>query len=461
VADYPTFGFVTPANMGLLTDLYELTMADSYLRQEMNEPATFDVFVRDLPPHRAFLVSAGLESVLHYLQHLRFDADGIAYLRSLGRFSAEFLAYLRGFRFSGSVRAIAEGEIFFPQEPLVEVTAPRIEAQIVETFLLNTLNFQVMIATKAARTVMAAAGRNVIDFSPRRDHGADAAVKVARASYIGGCVGSSCVLAGQLYGIPVFGTMAHSYVMSFPDELSAFRAFARDFPDNCVLLIDTYDTLQGARHAITVAGEMRGGGGRLAGVRLDSGDLAADSRRVRALLDEAGLADAQIVLSGGLNETVIADLIRDGAAVDAFGIGTELGTSADAPFVEGVYKLVEDAEGYRIKLSTGKATLPGRKQVWRINDGDGVPREDLIALADEPGPPGATPLLAEVMKGGRTVQTDRLSEMQRRCAQRLGDLPLALRPLRGGVPLPVRLSPAMEALRSRMYQQAAETERAR
>ncbi len=459
--DYPTFGFVTPANLGLLTDLYELTMADSYLRQDMNEPATFDVFVRDLPPDRAFLVSAGLESVLHYLERLRFEEEGLAYLRSLGRFSAEFLEYLRGFRFSGSVRAIPEGEVFFPQEPLIEVTAPRIEAQIIETFLLNTLNFQVTIASKAARIVMAAAGRGVIDFSPRRDHGADAALKVARASYIGGGVGTSCVLAGQLYGIPVYGTMAHSYVMSFPDELSAFRAFARDFPDHCVLLIDTYDTLLGARHAIAVAKEMGARGGRLAGVRIDSGDLAADSRRVRRLLDEAGLADTQIVLSGGLNELTIAELIRDGAAADAFGVGTELGTSADAPFVEGVYKLVEDAEGYRIKLSTGKATLPGRKQVWRLAGGEGAPLEDLIALADEPGPQDAAPLLVEVMTGGRTIQTDRLPDMQRRCRERLAHLPPPLRALRGGSPLPVRLSAAMEALRARMYRQAAETERAR
>ncbi|MBI3975465.1 MAG: nicotinate phosphoribosyltransferase [Armatimonadetes bacterium] len=459
--DYPTFGFVTPENMGLLTDLYELTMADSYLRQDMNGPATFDVFVRDLPPQRAFLVSAGLESVLHYLERVRFGDEGLAYLRSLGRFSAGFLDYLRDFRFTGSLRAIPEGEVFFPQEPIVEVTAPRIEAQIIETFLLNTLNFQVMIATKAARTTLAAQGRDVIDFSPRRDHGADAALKVARASFIGGCVGTSCVLAGQLYGIPVFGTMAHSYVMSFPDELAAFRAFARDFPEHCVLLIDTYDTIQGTRHAIAVAREMAARGGALRGVRIDSGDLVADSRRVRVLLNEAGLGQAQIVLSGGLNEFSIAELIRDGAAAEAFGVGTELGTSADAPFVEGVYKLVEDAEGYRIKLSTGKATLPGRKQVWRIADASGTPVEDLIALADEPGPQGAAPLLVEVMADGRTVRADRLADMQRRCRDRLAQLPPALRALRGASPLPVRLSPAMEALRARMYRQAAETERAR
>jgi len=455
---YPAFGFLTPQNMGLLTDLYELTMADSYFRQEMNGPATFDVFVRELPPDRSFLVSAGLEPVLHYLEHVRFDDEALRYLRSLGQFSTGFLDYLRDFRFTGTARAIPEGEIFFPAEPLLEVTAPRIETQIIETFLLNTLNFQVTIASKAARVVLAAEGRPVIDFSPRRDHGADAAVKVARASYIGGCAGTSCVLAGQLYGIPVYGTMAHSYVMSFEDELDAFRAFARDFPDNSILLIDTYDTLQGARHAVVVAREMAARGARLRGVRIDSGDLAADSLRVRALLDEAGLRDVQIVLSGGLNEYKIADLLAAGAAADAFGVGTELGTSADAPFVEGVYKLVEDAAGYRVKLSTGKATLPGRKQVWRQTDGAGVLHQDTIALADEPPSGDASPLLVEVMRGGRAVAADRLPEMRARCRARVEQLPAALRARRGNAAYPVRLSPALETLRARMYAEAERRE---
>jgi len=456
MAPYPAFGFLTPQNMGLLTDLYELTMADSYFRQGMNDPATFDVFVRELPSDRAFLVSAGLEAVLYYLEHVRFDREALAYLRSLRRFSEGFLDYLRDFRFSGSVRAIPEGEVFFPQEPLVEVSAPRIETQLIETFLLNTLNFQVTIASKAARVVLAAQGRDVIDFSPRRDHGADAALKVARAAYIGGCVGTSCVLAGHLYGIPVFGTMAHSYVMSFPDELAAFRAFATDFPGSVVLLIDTYDTLKGAERAITVARELAARGHRLRGVRIDSGDLVAASREVRALLDAAGLRDVQIVLSGGLNEYKIADLLAAGADADAFGVGTELGTSADAPFVEGVYKLVEDASGYRVKLSTGKATLPGRKQVWRSIDPQGWLLYDTVALADEPGPGGSEPLLVEVMRAGRAVRTDTLAAMRDRCRQRLAHLPPPLLALRGTVSPPVRLSPALEALRERMYALAEE-----
>jgi nicotinate phosphoribosyltransferase len=451
VTDYPSFGFLTPQNMGLLVDLYELTMADSYLRQRMNDQATFDVFVRELPPDRSFLVSAGLEAVLHYLEHGAFDAPSLDYLRSLGRFSEPLLAYLRDFRFSGGVRAIPEGEIFFPQEPLLEVTAPRIETQIIETFLLNTLNFQVTIASKAARLVLAAQGRGVIDFSPRRDQGADAAVKAARAAYLAGCSGTSCVLAGHLYGIPVFGTMAHSYVMSFPDELAAFRAFAADFPDNSVLLIDTYDTLKGAAHAVTVAREMARRGQRLQGVRIDSGDLAAGSRQVRALFDGAGLDYVQIVLSGGLNEFKVADLLAQGAAADAFGVGTELGTSADAPFVEGVYKLVEDAAGSRVKLSTGKATLPGRKQVWR----DAAFGGDVIALADEPGPPGTTPLLVEVMRDGRTLYPESLGAMRARCRDRLDRLPAPLRALRGSAAFPVRLSPALERLRALMYAEAA------
>ncbi|MDR7421890.1 MAG: nicotinate phosphoribosyltransferase [Armatimonadota bacterium] len=444
------FGYVTPENLALLVDLYELAMADSYLRGGMNDRATFALFVRSLPPNRAFLVSAGLETALAGLEDLRFTDATIAYLAGLGLFSDAFLAYLRAFRFTGDVRAIPEGEVFFPPEPLLEVSGPRIEAQIVETFLLNTLNYQVMVASKAARAVLAARGRGVVDFSPRRDHGADAALKAARAAYLAGCTGTSNVLAGLHYGIPVVGTMAHSYVMSFSDELEAFRAFARDFPTNAVLLIDTYDTLQGARHAATVGREMAARGARLRGVRIDSGDLAAHSRAVRAILDEAGLRDARIVLSGDLNEHRIAALLAQGAAVDAFGVGTELGTSADAPSIGGVYKLVEDEKGYRVKLSTGKATLPGRKQVWRQLDAEGQPVGDLLALADEPGPPEAAPLLVEVMRHGRRTWAEPLGESRRRCTERLANLPEELRQLDDGMAYHVALSPALQALRARM-----------
>jgi nicotinate phosphoribosyltransferase len=444
------FGYVTPDNVALLVDLYELAMADSYLRHGMNDRATFALFVRSLPPNRAFLISAGLDTALAYLETLRFTPESIAYLRRLGLFSAAFLDYLREFRFSGDVRAIREGEVFFPPEPLLEVSGPRIEAQIVETFLLNTLNFQVMVASKAARAVLAARGRGVVDFSPRRDHGADAALKVARAAYLAGCTGTSNVLAGMVYGIPVVGTMAHSYVMSFSDELESFRAFARDFPNNAVLLVDTYDTAQGVAHAITVGREMAERGARLRGMRIDSGDLVAQSRAARRALDDAGFRDVQILLSGDLNEYRIADLLAQGAAVDAFGVGTELGTSADAPSIGGVYKLVEDEKGYRIKLSTGKATLPGRKQVWRVHDDDGAPKGDVIMLADEPGPTHGVPLLREVMQRGRRVLTEPLAEIRMRCTEQLAALPEELRHLDDAVPYPVTLSPALETLRERM-----------
>lgn len=447
------FGYVTPENVALLVDLYELTMADSYFRHGMNGRATFALFVRSLPPGRAFLVSAGLDSALGYLESLRFDDEVIRYLTRLRLFSEEFLAYLRGFRFTGDVRAIPEGEVFFPPEPLLEVSGPRIEAQIVETFLLNALNFQVMVASKAARVVLAARGRGVADFSPRRDHGADAALKAARAAYIAGCTSTSNVLAGMLYGIPVTGTMAHSYVMSFSDELEAFRAFVRDFPNNAVLLIDTYDTMQGVANAITVAREMAVSGGRLRAVRIDSGDLLTQSRAVRAALDAAGVREVQILLSHELNEYKIAELLDQGAAVDAFGVGTELGTSADAPHIGGVYKLVEDEKGYRFKLSTGKATLPGRKQVWRRFDAEGQPAGDLIALTDEPGPPGTTPLLVQVMNGGARAWSEPLDQIRHRCTERLVSLPEELRHLDDGAPYHVALSPALAELRARMRSQ--------
>lgn len=447
----PGFGYVTPDNVALLMDLYELAMADSYLRQGMNDRATFALFVRSLPPNRSFLVSAGLDTALAYLETLHFSDEALAYLRSLDLFSGPFLDYLRGFRFTGDVRAIPEGEIFFPPEPLIEVSGPRIEAQIVETFLLNALNFQVMVASKAARNVLAARGRGVVDFSPRRDHGADAAIKAARAAYIAGCTATSNVLAGMLYGIPVVGTMAHSYVMSFPTELEAFRAFAADFPNNAVLLIDTYDTLQGAANAITVGQEMARRGAKLRGVRIDSGELVAQSRAVRRALDDAGLRDVQILLSGDLNEHKIAEMLARGAAADAFGVGTEMGTSADVPHIGGVYKLVEDEKGYRVKLSTGKATLPGRKQVWRRLDSEGQPAGDLISLLSEPGPPGGIPLLKEAMRAGRRVFSEGLGEIRRRCTERLAALSEEQRHLNDeAMPYHVALSPNLEALRERM-----------
>ena len=436
--------FVTEQTMALLTDLYELTMAQSYFRGKRNELSTFDLFVRNLPPGRGFLVSAGLDTVLTYLERLRFSDDAIAYLRTLNLFDEAFLGYLQRFEFTGDVTAMPEGEVVFPPEPLLEVTAPRIEAQIIETFLLNQINFQTMVASKAARVVLSAHGRPVVDFSPRRDHGADAAMKVARCSYLAGCAGTSNVLAGMAYGIPVSGTMAHSYVMSFDDELEAFRTYARHFPEHCLLLIDTYNTVEGARHAATVAAELRAQGHRLRGVRLDSGDLAALSHTVRRILDDAGFPDVRILASGDLNEDKIRDLLDSDAPVDMFGVGTEMGVSYDAPALGGVYKLVEDTRGYRIKRSTGKVTLPGRKQVWRLTR-DGRMIEDVIALHDEAAPPGAQSLLAGVMRGGTRVWQESLEDARRRCRARMASLPGPLQEL-DGVAYSVGLSGRLTAL---------------
>ncbi len=456
----PQFGWLTPETMALFTDMYELTMADSYLRHGMNQWATFDLFVRHLPPHRAFLLNAGLESVVHYLLNMRFHEEGLKYLRSQGIFSEEFLAYLRTFRFTGHLWAMPEGTIFFPGEPVLRVTAPRIEAQILETFLLNTINAYVTFASKAARVVIAARGRGVADFSPRRDHGTDAAMKVARASYIAGCVATSNVAAGYLFGIPITGTMAHSYVMSFPTELDAFRAYAADYPDNAVLLIDTYDTLRGAHHAIIVARELRAQGHELRGVRIDSGDLVALSRQVRRMLDDAGFPNVKIFLSGDLDEYRIQDLLDAGAAVDAFGVGTRMGTSVDAPYVGGVYKLVEDEAGLKMKLSTGKATLPGRKQVYRFYE-EGRMHHDVIALAEEAPPKGGEPLLKEIIRNGRLVaDLPDLDTIRQRAAQHLAALPDPLRAIHISpeTQYDVRISPVLQDLRERMIRRTRELE---
>jgi nicotinate phosphoribosyltransferase len=419
--------WVDDSNASLLTDLYELTMAASYFGHDMNYEATFDLFIRHLPERRNFLVACGVSDALHYLDCLRFENDALDYLGSLEIFSEDFLSYLAGFRFGGEVWAAEEGEIMFEGEPLMRITAPLIEAQIVETFLLNCVAFQTMVASKAARVAIACGRRRFLDMSPRRDHAADAALKAARAAYVGGAWGTSNVLAGMVYGIPVSGTMAHSYVMAFEDEVEAFRAFVHDFPANAVLLIDTFDVLEGARRAARVAAEVAPEGVIVRGVRIDSGDLAPLSRSVRAILDAAGFQDMDIILSGDLDEYRIKALLDDGVPVDSFGVGTQLGTSADAPTLGAVYKLVADERGPKIKLSTGKATLPGRKQVLRF-ERDGHYERDVIALEDE-DVNGARPLLAKVMEKGRRLDDDGLEAARQRCAEGLGLLPPTLRRL--------------------------------
>ncbi len=433
-----------PAGSALFTDLYELVMASAYLSEGVDDVATFELWIRELPPNRNFLVAAGLEQVVEHLLSLSFRDEDLAYLESLGSFAPAFLDHLRGLRFTGDVWAMPEGTIAFAPEPLLRVTARRIEAQLVETFLLASINFQTMVATKAARMVLAADGRPLADYSARRDHGPGAANLAARAAYIGGVATTSNVFAGRQFGIPVSGTMAHSMVLSFPDELTAFRAYARQNASGGTLLIDTFDTVTGARNAITVARELRDHGGYLGAVRLDSGDLGRSAFAVRALLDDAGFADVKIVASSDLDEYVIADLLADGAPIDAFGVGTRLGTSADAPYLAGVYKLVEDHSGGRAKSSAGKATVPFAKQVHRLHDGRGMV-SDTIARVDEDGIPG-TPLLVPVLVDGRRVRAaEPLEAIRDRCAAGIRQLPGHLRALETtDRPYPVHWSPVLE-----------------
>ncbi len=386
----------------LFTDLYELTMAEAYFAHHFTDPAVFSLFIRNYPRERSYFVAAGLEDVLAGLEGFRFSADEIEYLRSTGLFSKGFLLYLEEMRFTGSVRGIPEGTVFFKDEPILEVCAPLIQAQILETFLLNTIGFQTMIATKAARCVHAAGGRALIDFSARRTQGRDAAIKVARSSFITGFSATSNLLAGKLYGIPVSGTMAHSYVTSFDSEIQAFEAYAQTYPDRSVFLIDTYDTLQGAENAAKVALEMKKKGRRLIGVRLDSGDMIAFSKQVRSILDRSGLQDVKVFASSGFDEYKIADAIKQGACIDAFGVGTKLGVSADAPYLDIVYKMVRFRDRDIQKRSTDKINLAGEKQVFRKTKEGGRLAGDTIGLKHEILA-GTTALLETVMKDGRRV----------------------------------------------------------
>jgi nicotinate phosphoribosyltransferase len=444
--------WVDEANAALLTDLYELTMAASYHSHGMGERATFDLFVRELPARRNFMISCGLEQALDYIENLRFEPDSIEYLRSLGLFSEAFLSYLAGFSFTGDVWAVPEGEAVFEREPLLRVTAPLIEAQLLETFLINCITFQTMVASKAARVAIAARDRSFVDFSLRRDHAADAALKAARAAFVGGASGTSNVLAGKIYGLPVSGTMAHSYVMAFEDEEAAFRAYMRDFPESAVLLIDTFDIEEGARRAARVANELGKDGMKLRGVRIDSGELAPLARSVRKILDEAGLDRTEIILSGDLDEYRVKDLLDDGVPVDSFGIGTQLGTSADAPTLGGVYKLVADSRGPKIKLSAGKATLPGCKQVYRV-EANGRYERDVIALQSERVEGRA--LLQKVMTDGvRNGPSPSLAEIQRRCRASIDSLPEALRSLETQVDYRVDISEELQGLIAEMKAQA-------
>lgn len=441
----------------LLTDLYELTMAQCYFECGKLEPATFSLFVRSYPPDRGYFVAAGLEDVLRFLESLAFDEEALGYLRSLGLFRDSFLNFLRELRFTGEVWAVPEGRLFFKEEPVLEITAPIIEAQIVETFVINQINFQSLIATKAARCFHAAAGKSLVDFSLRRTHGTDAGLKVARASYIAGFSATSNLLAGSRYGIPVAGTMAHSFVSSFEHESEAFRSFAASFPENAILLIDTYDPIAGARKAVEVARELKSRGLTLKGVRIDSGDLASLAREVRRVLDEAGLQEVKIIGSGGLDEYDLEDLARAGAPYDSYGIGTKMGVSGDAPWFDTAYKLVEHNGRPVLKLSTGKVSLPGKKQVFRFATG-GKLCGDTIALRGE-RLAGGEPLLEKVMEGGKILRPlPPLGEIRERFLREWERLPEPVKAIRNPPIYPVSLSARLAELRERVARQLGERE---
>ena len=430
----------------LLTDLYQLTMLEAYLSEGMGETAVFEFYVRNLPADRGFLVAAGLESLLSFLENLRFSAEEIAYLEGTGRFSRRLLEHLAAFRFTGDLHALPEGTPFFANEPLIRVVAPIPQAQFVETRAINLLHFETLIATKAARCVLAADGRAIlVDFGLRRAHGAEAGLLAARAARIAGFAGTATVLAGALYGIPIFGTMAHSYIEAHENEEEAFLAYAQANPANVTLLVDTYDTLRGARAAARAAKRLAAEGIRTRALRLDSGDILTLSKQVRALLDGEDLNEVQIFVSGNIDERRISGLLAAGAPIDGFGVGTRLDTSEDVPYLECAYKLVEYAGRPRLKTSAGKATLPGRKQVFRRMSWGRI-AGDTVALEDER--PGGGPLMRKVMEEGRRLETaPDLAAIGRYAAEQLAALPENLRRLETDPPYDVGISPALLRLR--------------
>jgi nicotinate phosphoribosyltransferase len=441
-----------PFTSPLLTDLYELNMVSAYLESGMTEPAVFELFFRKLPERRNFLMAAGLATVLDFLERLRFGEAELAWLRESGRFSEAVIERLAGLRFTGDVDAMPEGTVLFPHEPMLRITAALPEAQLVESRLINLFHLQTLIASKAARMVLAAPGKALVDFGLRRAHGAEAGLLAARAAWIAGFAATATVPAGPLWGIPITGTMAHAFVQAHASETEAFRHFAHARPQDVVLLIDTYDTEAAARKVVALAPELRAEGIEIRGVRLDSGDLATLSRRVRAILDAGGLEKVRIIASGGLDETILARLVAEGAPIDGFGVGTSLTTSEDAPALDCCYKLQAYAGKARRKRSAGKATWPGAKQVFRRHDTEGRMAGDVITLAEATAL--GTPLLVPAMRGGRRVEgLPDLAAARARAAEGLARLPPALRGLEPAPPYPVEIAPALRAL-------AAEVDRA-
>ncbi len=437
----------------LLTDLYQLTMLQTYHAERMHDVAVFDLFVRRLPSRRGFLLAAGLEQVLTYLETLHFTAGERAWLAASGRFNPSFIASLDTLRFTGDVEALPEGTVFFANEPMLRVTAPLPEAQLVESRLINLLHYQTLIASKAARCVLAAPGKLLVDFGMRRAHGAEAGLLAARANYLAGFAGTATVLAGMQFGIPLFGTMAHSLVQAYDREEDAFERFAAAQPGNVTLLIDTYDTEAAAHKVVRLAPRLQERGIQIRGVRIDSGDLAEHARQVRRILDDGGLHEVTILGSGDLDEDRLAELLATGAPLDGFGIGTRLDASTDAPTLDMVYKLQEYAGQPRRKRSEGKETWPGRKQVYRRISDEGVFLGDCLGL--EEAPQLGEPLLQPVMRQGqRVAPPEPLSAIRERVQQQLAALPTALRTNQVEPPYPVAIAPELRDMAARLDREA-------
>jgi nicotinate phosphoribosyltransferase len=429
----------------LLTDLYQLNMMQAYLDHDETQPAVFEFFMRRLPARRGFLLAAGLEQALDFLEGLRFTSEEIAWLAATGRFGKGLIDYLSKLRFTGDVHAMPEGTVFFADEPILRIAAPLPQAQLIETRLINIVHFQCLVASKAARMMLAAPAKLMVDFGLRRAHGAEAGLMAARASYIAGFAGTATVLAEKVFGIPIFGTMAHSFIQAHDDEAAAFEMFAESRPDNLTLLIDSYDTEAGAHKVVTLAPKLAARGIKIRAVRLDSGDLIALSKSVRRILDKGGLTDVRIFASGGLTEDSVAAMLQAGAPIDGFGMGTSLTTSSDVAALDCVYKLQEYAGLPRRKQSTGKATWPGRKQVWRNYDSAGRMCGDVLSL--EHDNQRGEPLLQLVMQGGRRVApSPSLSDMRAHAARELARLPEPLRRLEPGARYPVEIGGALQRL---------------
>jgi len=428
----------------LLTDLYQLAMAEAYLKAGMTGTAVFEFFVRKLPVRRSFLLAGGLEQAVAYLTSLQFDKEALARLSSLGKFAQPLIDYLATFRFSGDVDAMPEGTVFFADEPILRVTAPLPEAQLVETRLINILHFQTLIGAKAARMVLAARGKQLVDFGARRAHGAEAAVFAARAAYIAGFDGTATVLAGTQFGIPTFGTMAHSFIQAHDDEMLAFEHFARARPEGLTLLIDTYDTERAAARIVKLARSLAADGIKVRGVRIDSGDLAAHARKVRAILDDGDCTDIAIFASGGIDEDDLAAFTRAHVPIDGYGIGTSLDVSSDAPALDCAYKLQEYAGVARRKRSEGKVTWPGRKQVWRLHDADGTFAKDILSTVDD-RQDGEALLMPVLRAGKRCAPQPSLQAIRTHAQQQLARLPDNLRRLEGAA-YPIEVASALRQL---------------